>query len=266
MMIWEKTKNVIYFFLNIFDPLAGLFLRLPRVSILMYHSISDSRVLFSVSVEDFTKQLEFLRTENYRVISLGQLVAELKNKEKLIDKTVVLTFDDGYEDNFLNVWPLLKKDNFPATIFLPSAFIGRSMNNSVNSPIKMMEVAQIKEMADFGLVEFGSHTHSHVRLDKISRSDFAAELKTSKEIIENITRQPCRFIAYPKGHFCEDPKEAMQKAGFSAGFTVKEGLVRKNDNLFLLKRNFIYSAGGFSQFKGKLTYSVLIYNALKTLF
>ncbi len=230
----------------------------------MYHSIGENKALFNVSASDFSRQLEFLERRNWRVIPLAQLIEKLSKNEQLPDKTVVLTFDDGYVDNYINAWPLLKKYNFSATIFLPTAFIGQVMNNSQNRPLELMSEAQIKEMSASGLVDFGSHTHTHPQLKKISDDEFNLEIKTSKEIVERLTGKECRFFAYPKGYFRPSFIDAMKNNGFVAGLTVKEGLARESDNLFLLKRNFIYSAGGFNQFKGKLSYSVIIYNMIKS--
>jgi peptidoglycan/xylan/chitin deacetylase (PgdA/CDA1 family) len=264
-MFWEKCKNKIYFFLNILSVVIKIFWRSPRVSVLMYHSIGDSQVLFAVKMRDFERHLEFLKQEGYIVIALSRLISALKHGQRLSDKTVVLTFDDAYRDNYTDAWSLLKKYNFPATIFLPTAFIGKAMKNSQGIEIEILNEEQIKEMVESGLIEFGSHTHSHPRLKEISDEIFNEELKTSKDIIERITGKPCRFFAYPKGQFRASFEKILVENGFIAALTVQEGLIGQIDNLFLLKRNFIYSAGGFNQFKGKLTYSVLAYNFLKKL-
>ncbi len=262
-MFWEKSKNLIYLFLNALSFLARSIMRSPRVSILMYHSIGASNVLFTVRADDFARQLEYLWQKGYAVVAFSKLVDSLENGQKIADKTVVLTFDDGYCDVYKNAWPLLKKYNFPATVFLPTAFIGKEMRNSQGTEIELLNENQIKEMADSGLIEFGSHAHSHPRLKEIDDRVFGEELKMSKNIIEQITQKSCRFFAYPKGHFRPSFEKILAENDFLAALTVKEGLISPGDNLFTLKRNFIYSKGGFNQFKGKLTYSVLFYNGFK---
>jgi len=261
----KSIKKIIYSFLNLLSAAVRVLFRLPRVSILTYHSIGDNRALFTVSPTEFAWQLKYLKKHNFQVVSLGELIGKLKNQEKIEDKTVALTFDDGYADNFLEAWPLLKKYNFPATIFLSTDFIGRSFTNSQGVKIGVLNQDQIKEMASSGLIELGSHTHTHPRLEDISRADFIQEVNLSKEIIEQLTGQSCRFFAYPRGYFREEFFGILKELGFEAAFSVKEGLISNKDNLFLLKRNFIYGAGGRSQFKGKLTYSVGFYNWLKSI-
>lgn len=229
----------------------------------MYHSIGGNQAFFTVTKEDFIRQLEFLKKHNYKVIFLSQLVEKLTKREKLADKTVVLTFDDGYGDNFTNAWPLLEKNNFPATIFLPTDYIGRPFNNSKDIPLQVLSAGQIKEMVDSGLIEFGSHTRTHSRLEEISGRDFVGEAWISKAAIEKLTGKNCRLFAYPRGYFKEEFFGILSGLGYDAACSIKEGLITEKGNLFSLKRNFIYSQGGWAQFKGKLTYSVIIYNWLK---
>ena len=130
-------------------------------------------------------------------------------------------------------------------------------------PIAVLTEAQIKEMSDSGLIKFGSHTHSHPRLENISDEEFVQELSLSRSVIEKITGKKCDFLAYPKGYFRESFGEILEKKGWSVALTVREGLVTGGDDVFNLPRNFVYSVGGFEQFKGKLSYGVLIYNKLK---
>jgi len=262
-MAWEKSKNIIYFLLNTLSFLARAVFRSPRISILMYHSIGDNQVLFTVTAADFATQLAFLKQKGYAVVALSELVGSLKAGKKITDKTIVLTFDDGYQDNYFNAWPILKRYNFPATIFVSTDYLGKQMNNSQGIPIPVLNRVQIREMAESGLIEFGSHAHTHPRLNQISDREFADEVAVSKKILEEITGRPCRFFAYPKGYFKPAFVEILASFGFEAALTVKDGLVKTSQNKYSLPRNFIYSTCGFAQFKGKLNYSVEIFNSIK---
>ncbi len=252
----EFLKKTIYRALNIVSAVFRLFGRSPRISILMYHSVGDNRAMFNVTPEEFAWQLAYLKDKGYLVVPLAQLAASLAKGDKLKDKTVALTFDDGFADNFLNAWPHLKRYGFPATIFVATDFIGRAYTNSQGLSLDVLSEEQIKELAASGLVEFGGHTHTHPRLENLSPADFAKEARRSKEILAGLTGQPCRLFAYPKGCFRDDFFAILKELGFAAAFSVKEGLVAKDDELFSLKRNFIYQSGGRAQFKGKLTYSL----------
>ncbi|MDD5032883.1 MAG: polysaccharide deacetylase family protein [Candidatus Pacebacteria bacterium] len=264
-MLKERTKDFFYFFLNVLARFAVFFVRSPRASILMYHSISDNGVFFTVKPKDFEKQTEYLKSFGFKIISLAEMVEAIKSRN-LKDKSVVLTFDDGYKDNYKNAWPVLKKYGFPAVIFLASDFTGKNFTVSSGQQLEILNEEEIKEMAEFGLVEFGSHTRTHPRLEKISDEEFEKEIRESKEALEKITGKRCRFFSYPKGYFRPAFGEILKRNGFEAAVSVKEGLVRSEDNLFLLRRNFVYSAGGFCQFVGKLGYSVPIYNFFKKFF
>lgn len=88
-----------------------------RASILMYHSIGEGGAFFAVTEEDFEKQLLYLKRRGFVCITLSELVEKLERKED-VSSNVVLTFDDGYEDNYTKAFPLLKKYDIPATIFL----------------------------------------------------------------------------------------------------------------------------------------------------
>lgn len=260
----ENIKKLIYFFLNFVSAGCRLFIKRPRVSVLMYHSVGNNKSLFTVSKKDFARQLEFLKRGGFKVVSLSWLVEKLRSQGSLADKTVALTFDDGYQDNFFNAWPLLKQNNFPATIFLPTNYIGRELSNSQNVSLPVLTSRQIKELSDSGLIEFGSHTHTHPRFKETSAAVFTEEARQSKEIIEKLTGKNCQIFSYPWGYFKEEFFDILKNQGYEAAFGVREGLITTEENLFLIKRNFIYSRGGFAQFKGKLTYSASIYNWLKS--
>jgi len=108
-------KNLVYFILSIFNFNGAI--------ILMYHSIGDNSELATVKVKDFKKQLKYLKKKKFNVIKLSELVKLSEGNKKIQPKTMCLTFDDGYQDNYINVFPLLKKYNFPATIFMSTALI-----------------------------------------------------------------------------------------------------------------------------------------------
>ncbi len=258
-------KKLTYWGLNLLSAAGRLLVSSPRVAILMYHSVGDNPAFFTVTPKDFARQMAYLKKQGFRVVSLGQIVNSLEKGEKLTDKTAALTFDDGYVDNFVNAWPVLKKYNFPATIFLTTGYFGQLLGNSQGGQIKILDEAQVKEMARSDLIEFGSHTQSHPRLAEISDIDFAKEAQVSKETIERITGKDCRFFAYPRGYWRESFFGVLKGLGYKAACSVQEGLIRTGDNPFCLKRNMVYERGGLVEFKGKLTYSVIIYNWLKSL-
>jgi len=259
MSFRNKFKNLIYLGLNC---IFGLF-SVRKATILMYHSIGHNKVFFTVSPENFIKQMDYLYRKKYNVIFLSELVDFLKSKKEIPSKTVVLTFDDGYEDIFFGAFPIFKKYNFPATVFLTAGFIGKQITNSAGISLKALSFEQIREMHDSELVDFEPHTVNHPRLSRISLEKAAGEILDSREIVGKNLNKKCDLFAYPYGDYNREIQEVLEKNGFSGAITIREGLVSRNDDLLGLKRNSIDSSVGFSQFKGKLNLSVDIFNFIR---
>ena len=210
-------------------------------SILMYHSVGENKAFFNVRPEDFKWQMNYLKEHNYNVISLRDFV-DSKEKGNIPSRTVVITFDDGYEDNFSNAFRVLKDYNFPATIFLTT---GRLATNDY------MNWAEIKEMHNSGLIDFEPHTVTHPKLSQHKESIVLKEIRDSKQEIENNLSKECHFFAYPYGDYDEENLKVSQSL-FKAALTVKRGFVSKSDNMHELKRNSVDSLVGKQRFKLKI--------------
>ncbi len=250
-------KNLLFFVLDLFSSRPK-----DKASVLMYHSIDVNRTFFTVKPEEFARQLNYLGKNKFKVIKLSRL-AELVTRGKKIDDYVCLTFDDGYLDNFTNVFPLLKKYNFPATIFLATDFIGRTMTNSQGVTLPILTIEQIKEMTDSGLVEFMPHTASHCFLNEVSPEKMEQELTEAREKVRALAGGQADILAYPWGKFNDLVVGYLKKNNWQAAVTVNEGLVDKNSDPFRLKRNSIDSSTSFVQFKGKTSGVIDNYEKIK---
>lgn len=209
----------------------------PRV--LMYHMISEhlpkNQSKFNrlrVKPNEFEKQLIWLNKNSFQSFTLSELV----NLKQIPEKSVVLTFDDGYEDNFTKAFPLLKKYNFKATIytvlnrFEQNWATDKDLNqasNELNSE-KMLSNEQIKEMLDSGLVEIGSHTLDHVNLPKLNKEEKKKQIIESKKQIENIFNIKCNSFAYPFGFFDEDSVKIVNEANYTNATTTVNGVFDEN--------------------------------------
>jgi len=230
------------------DILAFIDLLFPcqkGISVLMYHSIAYNDVFFTVRPGEFEKQINYLKDNGYYIISLTELVNILESNESLPKKTVILTFDDGYQDNYTNAFPILKKHNFPATIFLITGLIGQKINNSQNISLKALNWNEIQEMHNSGLIDFQSHTVNHQESNK-------EEIVNSKKEIEERLNKKCKFFAYPRGLYNNEIIDILKENKFKAARTVENGKVKKGDDLFKLKRISINSTTSFIQFKSNL--------------
>lgn len=229
----------------------------------MYHSIGNNGILFTVTEKDFERQMRYLKDKKYNVIKLVELAEKLKKREKIKPKTVAITFDDAYQDNYSIAFPILKRHSFPATIFAPTAYVGKEMMNSEGKAITVMNWLEAREMEDSGLIDFAPHSHTHPSMNKIVLEEFVNELKTSENLLNQNLKRPVKIFSFPKGKFKPEHAEYLKEQNYLGAVTVKEGLIGPSDNLFTLKRNFVFSKGGFSQFKGKLGRSVEVMNWLK---
>ncbi len=159
-----------------------------NTKVLLYHLVSDetygpNEYLF-VRVSDFESQLAAIKRLGYETVFADEL-SQTRGK-----KCVVLTFDDGYEDNFTNVLPLLEKYDMKATVFLISDMIGTEGHLSED---------QIREMAASGRIHFGSHTKSHRKLYELEADEMELELVQSRRRIEELTGMKVSALAYPNG-------------------------------------------------------------------
>ena len=199
------------------------------VPIMMYHSVSlaDDNSSNVVSPKSFAKQMDFLKQNGYRVIPLDTYVEWSKVQKKLPNKTAVITFDDGYEDNYKNAFPVLKDHHFPATIFLISDMVGISQN--------LLTWDEVKEMGQYGIT-FGSHTRHHVYLPEASEGEMKDEIVESKRVIEEHLGKPVYYFAYPSGGFSEQIKTITALAGYKAALTTNRGYDRYDIDLYELNR------------------------------
>jgi len=220
------------------------------VGVLMYHSVDETKWKYGISKKDFEKQLQYLQ-KNFNVVSAKKIIEYIQGKIELDNKSITLTFDDGYLNTYETVLPLLKKYNLPATIFLTTNLEEKPCLGNLPRP----NWEQIKEMQKSGLVEIEVHGHNHKNLKNEVQIDAELEneiLKCQKIIAEKIGIQPT-LLAYASGHKNEKVIQVIQKQGFQAAFDISEGFVKKGDNLFRIKRIQVDRTMNFLLFKLRLT-------------
>lgn len=217
-----------------------------RFSILMYHSVGKGKEFHVVDPVEFEWQMKHLKDKGFKVVPLENILDE---KDK---KAIAITFDDGYEDNFLKAFPVLRKFSFPATVFLTTANIGnKDYVNSRGVHLPMLDWSQIRAMHDSGLIDFEPHTVSHPRLSSLGPEDAKKEMADSKEEIEKMLNKTCNIFAYPFGDY---NKSAVAEAReiFKMAVIVDRGFVGKGDDPLLLKRNSIDASTTRSIFRMKV--------------
>ncbi len=201
--------------------------------ILTYHQITDDRSApdISVTVKNFSKQMAYLST-HFKNISLNELAENFQTDKlsRIAHDKVAITFDDGYRDNFLNAYPILKNHQLTATIFL--------ISNLVNRSKAMLDIDEITTMQKDG-IDFGSHTVTHKILSEITPDMAAKELLNSKIQLENLLNRKIHYLAYPKGkqqHYHQQIKSQVAQAGYSAAFTTENESINSERDIFELGR------------------------------
>lgn len=253
----EKVKKA-FFFVTSRIPLGfGC-----TASILMYHSVGYNKAFFSVTPKTFERHMRYLVTKKFKVVKLSELV-RMMNMGIDIANHVVVTLDDGYMDNFKYAYPILKKYNIPATIFVVTGKIGADMTNSEGVTLPLLSLTQIKEMHLTGLVEFMPHSVSHIPLTKYDDDSWKSDILESKHFLEDNFKARADIFAYPQGKFNKSHTEFIQQNGFVSAVTVKEGLVFPKDPIYELKRNSVHSKTSFFEFRGNLSQAIRIYSNLK---
>ena len=213
-----------------------------RLPVLMYHAVHNHRSPISVAPQDFRQHMRWLKVGGFKVLSTASLVQKLRQGGSLPLNSLVLTFDDGLECLYWNVYPVLREFGFTATVFLVSGYCGK-MNNWPGQPkgipsLKLLNWEQIKEMDDNG-IEFGVHSVSHPRLDRISQVEVEIELIESKSDIEQHLGHEVEVFAYPYGRFDAYVKELTEKTFLGACGT-ELGYVNLDSDPFALNRIDVY--------------------------
>jgi len=219
-----------------------------KTFILYYHKINNFKAggLKSLFVRPsyFDFQMRYLRWRGYRTISLEELAQILKSggRQPLPQKVFVITFDDGYRDNFTNAYPVLKKYGFRATVFLVYENIGRSAGYPGEPSEEHMSQDEVRSSAD--VFDFGSHTLSHQdlrALNSVDRDDMEkleAEIAGSRDRLSRLPALSGKRIdtfCYPFGRITADA-DRLVRENYIAACTTQSGLVSKDDDPYLLRR------------------------------
>ncbi len=258
-------KRVVLYALACLGYLLGfpLWLKLlgkdRELKILLYHSVDESKKGdMNVRASEFEKQLNFLKNR-FSVIPLAKALESLDQGERSDRPAVVITFDDGYENNYHVAYPLLRKQALPAAIFLltngkENRKTGHLGDDLTNDP-KLLEWKQIREMAHSGLITFGSHGQTHQRLKALETGILREEVILSKERIAAEVGRPAPFFSYPYGtyeDFDRKTEDEVRQAGYTAAFSAMFGTNGSRTNRFALRRIGIEASDTLFTFRAKL--------------
>jgi len=224
------------------------------IPVLNYHQVEpkDGNPL-TLWPEQFEAQMEYLAAEGYTTITIDEMMDALENGTSLPEKSVIITFDDGYADNYEYVYPILKKYGFKATIFLIYDF--------TNTYPNYLTWDQVAEMKDSGLIHFESHTMTHANLAELTSVDeLRHEIADSHDLLSEKLGYDMHYIAYPGGRVNEEIERITSAAGYRGGFTVHYGLSTPAEGRYQMDRIPIFGANmhTLTRFKLRLAFAPLI--------
>ena len=213
------------------------------VPIIFYHQIADlppahPNYPYSVSPQNFSRQIAFLAESGYSTITLAGLA-----QRTTIRKPIIITFDDGYLDTYTIAFPILQEMGFTATIFLVSNWLGR--RDCVHAPF--VSESQVWEMSQYG-IEVGSHTRSHPRLPDLSPEQQHDEILQSRIDLATFLGSPVETFAYPYGKFSPALCDLVEACGYKRAVAVENG----DNRPFSLRRAEIRPTDDLSIFQHKL--------------
>ena len=224
------------------------------VPVLNYHQVEEKNGNpLTLWPDQFEAQMAYLADEGYTTITIDEMMDALENGTPLPKKPVIITFDDGYADNYEYAYPILKKYGFKATIFLIYDF--------TNTYPNYLTWDQIAEMKASGLVHFESHTMTHANLAELtSVDDLRHEIADSHDLLSEKLGYDMHYIAYPGGRVNEEIEEITRAAGYRGGFTVHYGLSTPDEGKYQMDRIPIFGANmhTLTRFKLRLALAPLI--------
>lgn len=208
-----------------------------EVPTLMYHCVADdcwsSITELFVKPSELEKQIQWLLEEEYTPIHFEDL-----GRVDEIEKPILLTFDDGYLDNYTELFPILKKYNVKATVFMIMTFVGNW---------NYLTADQIKEMDASGLVSFQSHTMTHEFLSTRTADQLEYELSESKRLLAELIGKESFVLCYPTGKYSEESLEATAEH-YQFGLLMSGKTYETGDNPLKITRKYIARSTTLQQF------------------
>lgn len=200
------------------------------IPIIEYHKVDPDVTAdgkeYNVTPEEFSEQLDYLKEEGYTTITLLDFMKAKKGKFNLPDKPIILTFDDGYEDNYKFMLPIIEERGAKAVVFMVTNSIGKEGYLTWN---------ELRDMQSRG-VEIGSHTANHQPLSTLSREKQAEEMKLSKLLMEWNGLKTIFSFSYPNGDYDEEMFELLKENEYLAAVTGESGLNTAKTNPYALRR------------------------------
>jgi peptidoglycan/xylan/chitin deacetylase (PgdA/CDA1 family) len=215
------------------------------IPVLNYHSVAiDPGNIVVITPEKLAEQMAYLHDHGYTPLSLEAFIRLMEGdiSEKAPEKPVLLTFDDGYLDNYEQAMPILAKYGFPATLFVSPGMTEQD---------GYLNWEQIKKMQAGGWA-IQPHGMSHPHLPKLTAEEQAYEIVEARKLIEEHLGTKADVFCYPYGERNKTTLKLLKQHGFRYAFTIDQGLATNEQSPFLLKRLFVNGEEDLQAFEAKL--------------
>lgn len=210
------------------------------IPVLMYHSIGyEQGNTARVSKEKFREQMKYLKDNSYVTLTLDQAYNFFVDNKPIPEKSLVITFDDGYVDNYVEALPILKEFGFKATFFIITDLVDKNSD--------YMNLEQLKEMDAYEM-DIESHTVNHEHLKQLTYKNQVKTLKESKEFLQKSLNKKVQYLAYPYGEYSKETVTAAKEVGYKMVFSTNGRWSDKSDGIFTLDRVFISGAASLDVF------------------
>lgn len=211
---------------------SGFCLQVPT---LLYHHIQSASSArengqgnLTVDAAVFDQQMAYLVSRGYTSLSADQLASALLSHSSLPGKSVLITFDDGYQDTYDFAYPILRKYGLKANLMVITGLVGNS---------GYLNWGQIREMKDSGVFSLGNHTWSHYTLAPGPQEKINSEIKTAEQQLTDYAGIKTNIFAYPYGSFNNQIIKTLQENGFAAAFSTNPGFWQCDSFIMALHRN-----------------------------
>lgn len=233
---------------------------MPSIPVFMYHHVAPNPGdMITVTPDIFDSQMRSVKEGGYRTLSLDETAAFISGAFVPKERCAVITFDDGYLDNYIHAYPVLKKYGLNAAVFLVTGWVDRATETTgrpypgLRSPchaeakrlidageyakaVMTWDMARQMQTETAGRVEFASHTADHCDCAAVTPDELALQLRTSKETIERELGRPCNHLCWPKGRYNAKAVELASAAGYRAVFTTRHGVAKPGGDPMAVSR------------------------------
>ncbi len=244
------------------------------IPVLMYHHVNPEGNFINVTPGIFEKHISYLRNSGFTGLHTADFLSILSGKQHPPERPIVITFDDGWLDNWLYAFPVLKKYHMKAVIFAVTSLVTDKARRERNDektvlplPVHrecqemvdtgraaevMLSWDEAREMEASGLIDIQSHTDTHQRWDKMkydgkTRSNvIGRELETSKKIIQEKLDKECTSLCWPWGIYNEEDITLARSAGYKLLFTTEKGTNTAEADPLRIKRITIGNISTFA--------------------